>query len=223
MDRRIRRYTSAAEKLFNLVPADIGRSIDHIDRFLGSAQAATKVKTVLDTLATVEDEILCSNQRWYLLRICPYRTADHVIRGAVLTLSDIDIQKRAHELSRNVGDYATRFLGAIGHPLTILDSRFRMIWSNERFLDSFQLTSEETIGSVFVPADGRDAASVTLRQRLGAALASGEPLLNMVIDRVPGASRIGPMRLGASRLPLVDSNLLLVSLEDDASLRPEPS
>src|SRR5690606_31995405 len=36
MDLRIRRYTNSAEKLLNLVPADVGRSVAFLDAFLGT-------------------------------------------------------------------------------------------------------------------------------------------------------------------------------------------
>src|SRR5690606_3185554 len=36
MDLRIRRYTSSAEKLLNLVPGDVGRSVSFLDGFVGT-------------------------------------------------------------------------------------------------------------------------------------------------------------------------------------------
>jgi two-component system, chemotaxis family, CheB/CheR fusion protein len=50
MDLRIRRYTSAAEKLLNLIPGDIGRSIGYLDAFLGTVALESKVSTVIHSL-----------------------------------------------------------------------------------------------------------------------------------------------------------------------------
>jgi hypothetical protein len=119
MDLRIRRYTSSAERLLNLVPGDMGRSISFLDGFCGS-DIRTKVSQVIDSLTSVGEEVLCRNQRWYLLRVTPYKTLDHSIRGAVISLSDIDVRKRSTSLTRDVGEYAGKFLAAIHHPLLIL-------------------------------------------------------------------------------------------------------
>src|SRR6185295_17045623 len=92
MDLRIRRYTVAAEKLLNLIPGDIGRSIGFLDPFLGTGTLEPKASTVIHSLSTLEEEILASNQRWYALKVSPYKTLDHAIRGALVTLVDIDVR-----------------------------------------------------------------------------------------------------------------------------------
>ena len=148
MDLRIRRYTSAAEKLFNLVPGDVGRSIGFLDPFLGAGALETEGVRRHPEPRHVEEELLASNHRWYALRISPYKTLDHSIRGALVTLVDIDVRKRAAEMTRDVGAYADRFLAAIGHPLLIVDRKLRVVWCNDPFLSTFQLTREETVGSL---------------------------------------------------------------------------
>ena len=86
MDLRIRRYTAAAEKLLNLVASDVGRTIDIIDPFLGTNKVGSRVSSVIQTLSLLEEDVLGSNHRWYALRISPYKTLDHSIRGALITL-----------------------------------------------------------------------------------------------------------------------------------------
>lgn len=166
MDMKIRRYTAAAERLFKLVPGDIGRSIGFLDPFLGSGALERKVSTVIQDLSALEEEVLASNQRWYALEINPYKTLDHSIRGALIKLVDIDVRKRAQEMTRDVGAYAERFLAPIGHPLLIVDRKMRVVWCNEAFLSSFQLTADETVGNVLANVGARQFADKGLRERL---------------------------------------------------------
>jgi hypothetical protein len=46
-----------------------------------------------------------------------------------VTLADIDVRKRAEEMTRNVSFYADKFPAAIGHPLLMLDQKLRIVWA----------------------------------------------------------------------------------------------
>jgi two-component system CheB/CheR fusion protein len=86
MDLRIRRYTHMAEKLLNLVPGDAGRSVSLLNAFITGQRVEDLARQVIERLAPVEMNVLCSDQRWYKLRVTPYKTLDHSIKGAVITL-----------------------------------------------------------------------------------------------------------------------------------------
>ena len=214
MDLRIRRYTTAAEKLFNLVPADIGRSVDFIDPFLGAGALGPRVMSVIESLAVVEEEILARNQRWYLLRVSPYKTLDHSIRGALIVLVQIDVRKRAAAATRDAGDYAARFLAAVTRPLLMVDRRLRIIWANDVFFSAFQLTAEETVGNLLTNIAARDWIDEGLRRQLEAAFVSGTLFRDHRADiELQGAGR-RQVRVGGSQIPVsTDVPLVLVSLE----------
>jgi two-component system CheB/CheR fusion protein len=215
MDFRIRRYTASAERLLNLVPGDVGRSISLMDNFCGKDIQA-KVSQVIDRLASTDEEILCRNQRWYAVRISPYKTLDHAIRGAVVSLIDIDVRKRTAALMRDVGEYATRFLGAIHHPLLMLDGKLRIVWANQPYFDFFGVIPEETIGNTFSADPVWAGAHV--RERLEQTLRNGEAFRDHVVSLNPQASGEQVVRVGASRVPVAsESTLLLVSIEPGAS------
>lgn len=94
-DLRIRRFTPAAEKLLNLIPADVGRPIGDIKLRLTVTDLEAAVMEVIDTVTAHEREVQDQGGRWYSLRIRPYRTLENKIEGAVILLVDIDTQKRA--------------------------------------------------------------------------------------------------------------------------------
>jgi two-component system CheB/CheR fusion protein len=147
LDLRIRRFTHAAEKLLRLLPTDIGRSAAQLNSFLGGFGVEAVIADAIKNLATVERELHATDGRWYALKILPYRTLDLTIRGAVISVIDIDLRKRWNDLSAAVGDYAAEALAAIQHPLMILDGDHAVIWVNDLYFEAFQLSPQEIIGT----------------------------------------------------------------------------
>jgi two-component system CheB/CheR fusion protein len=94
-DLRIRRFTPGAEKLFNLVPGDLGRPIGEARFTLSSTELEELVAEVIDTVSTREREVQDRTGHWHLLRVRPYRTLENKIEGAVIVTLDIDAMKRA--------------------------------------------------------------------------------------------------------------------------------
>jgi two-component system CheB/CheR fusion protein len=58
------------------------------------------VQQVLDTLVSKDVEVQTRLGKWFLLRIRPYRTLDHVIDGAVINFFDVTEMKKAREVLR---------------------------------------------------------------------------------------------------------------------------
>jgi len=99
-DLRIRRFTPAAEKLFNLIPGDIGRPVGDVKLNLMDDGIAAMVAEVVETMATREREVQDRDGRWHLLRVRPYRTLENVIEGAVIVAVDIDAVKTGEQAVR---------------------------------------------------------------------------------------------------------------------------
>jgi two-component system CheB/CheR fusion protein len=94
---RIKRFTSHINKVFNLRESDVGRPVTDLVTRLTYAGLFKDVKEVLDTLTPKEVKIRSEDGEWYLLKIRPYRTADNVIDGAVLTFLNIQQLKCVQE------------------------------------------------------------------------------------------------------------------------------
>jgi two-component system CheB/CheR fusion protein len=104
-DLRIRRFTPMAEKVLNLIPADLGRSIAHINPNLDCPNLSELIIECMDTVAPVEREVRDRQGHWFALRIRPYKNLDNKIDGAVLALFDIDILKRAEQSGLPANDH----------------------------------------------------------------------------------------------------------------------
>lgn len=67
-------YTPAVEELFNLIPADMGRPIQHVTRRFEDNALMTDAQDVLDTLKLSSAFIRTDEREWYNRSIYPYRT-----------------------------------------------------------------------------------------------------------------------------------------------------
>jgi two-component system, chemotaxis family, CheB/CheR fusion protein len=98
---KIKRFTPVATQLINLIQADIGRPITHIvSNIMNYHRLSEDVQEVLDTLRPKEVEVRTKSEKWYLMRILPYRTSQNTIEGAVLNFIDFTEQKIIQRISR---------------------------------------------------------------------------------------------------------------------------
>jgi chemotaxis protein methyltransferase CheR/two-component system CheB/CheR fusion protein len=89
----IRRFTSNCTNLFKLIQSDLGRPLSDIANDLEYPQLQQDVEDVLRTLIFKEKQVTANNQRWFKVRIMPYRTHDNIIDGVVITFIDISETK----------------------------------------------------------------------------------------------------------------------------------
>ncbi len=88
-DLRIRRFTPMAERVLNLIPADLGRPISHIKPNIDCPDLEARILQVLDTVTPQECNVEDLQGSRYLLRIRPYKDLENRIDGAVLALFDV--------------------------------------------------------------------------------------------------------------------------------------
>ena len=92
-DLHVRRFTPGANKLFKLIPGDVGRPLSDIASDLLYPEMLEETREVLRTLVFSEKQITATNGRWFSVRIMPYRTMEDVIGGVVITFADITAAK----------------------------------------------------------------------------------------------------------------------------------
>jgi len=79
-------------------------------------------RTVLNDLATVAREIENGNQRWYMMRMKPYRTVDDKIDGVVMTFVDVTPLKQAeHHLRELTAELDHRVKNVLARVLAVLE------------------------------------------------------------------------------------------------------
>ncbi len=90
---KVRRFTTQATKIINLIPGDIGRPITDLSSDLIYPDLAEDAHEVLRQLGFTEKPICSRDGRWFTVRIMPYRTLDDRIDGVVITFWDISVAK----------------------------------------------------------------------------------------------------------------------------------
>jgi two-component system CheB/CheR fusion protein len=89
----VRRFTTGADRLFKLIPGDVGRPLSDITSNLLYPEMSAEAQEVLRTLVFSEKQITATDGRWFSVRIMPYRTMEDVIAGVVITFSNITAAK----------------------------------------------------------------------------------------------------------------------------------
>lgn len=90
----VRRYTDRAAKIINLRESDLGRPLTDLTSSLMYPGLHQDAQDTLRTLVFSEKQIPTSDERWFTVRIMPYRRLDNVIDGVVITLVDISTTKK---------------------------------------------------------------------------------------------------------------------------------
>lgn len=152
-DFRIVRFTPAATAIVNLIPTDVGRPIAHLaTNLLHYDTLLQDARNVFETLVPKEIEVQTTDDRWYLMRILPYRTQENVIDGVVITFVNITtlrtVQKRLRdsELAEQAHAFAESIVETVDEPLLVLNADLRVVSVNSAFTNAFKVRSDDTVG-----------------------------------------------------------------------------
>ena len=189
-DLRIRRFTPMSERALNLIQSDVGRPIHHIKPNIDFPGLEEHIRGVIDGVTPYRGEVRDVQGRWMMLVIRPYKDLENRIEGAVLTLTDIDEQKRS-ELALLEEQQMLEVLSArTGDWVLVLDAALCVRRANETFRAAFRLDGETLAGRALGEIDAA-WSTPEVSELLQRALAASE-----------GETDAAEVRLGARRLSL---------------------
>jgi hypothetical protein len=96
-DLRIRRFTSAAQKVLNLIPSDVGRPMGDIKPNLQVSDLSGLIQDAVANMHHHEENVQDLAGRSYAMKIRPSKTPDGKVEGAILALTDIEALLRSQE------------------------------------------------------------------------------------------------------------------------------
>lgn len=184
---QVKRFTPRATELFHLIENDIGRPFGHIAHRIRSGATGTRplemASQVCATQEQVEEVVQGDNDRWYILRLFPYRTLDNVVDGVVITFIDItDWQRAEHELQqRQQQHFQARLLDAVEQAVIATDLNGQITYWN-RFAESlYGWPADAAVGrhilEVTSPATTQEQAATLMARLQRGASWSGEFLV----------------------------------------------
>jgi two-component system CheB/CheR fusion protein len=192
-DMAVRRFTPAAERLFNLIPGDVGRPIGQVNPNLVIDNLAELIKKTIDGMDQQEFEAHDRGGRWYLLRMRPYKGVDNRLDGAVVTAIDIDDARRYHRQIERSRRYFLNFVETVRQPLLMLNDDLRVQTANDEFCRLFQVSRQQIDGRPLDEIDERRWALPVLRSiLLSAADGNASPPPVSINRDIPA---LGPRRV----------------------------
>jgi two-component system CheB/CheR fusion protein len=141
-DLNIKRYTEQAKELIMLRQIDMGRPLSELASALDQADLVGDCRAVLKTLMSRENEVRTKEGRWYLMRVMPYRTAENVIEGLVLTFVDIHQLKKAEKTLWRM----SKVFMESPEPILILSLQGEILDLNEQALRDYGFARQELVG-----------------------------------------------------------------------------
>ena len=181
---RIHRFTPSAQRVFNLIPADLGRPISDITSRLHYEGFTQDLEQALNDLRTVEREVRDDETgEWYLTRVAPYRTGEDRIAGVVASFINITARKQAEEelraVSNEMATQVKRFdsiMAAVPDFLYQLDLEGRFTYISRSLLDLWRLTYDEAVGKNFHQLNYPPELAATLQDQIQKVIQTRRPL-----------------------------------------------
>jgi len=159
---RIRKFTPQIVHAFQVMPQDIGRSIEAFLPSINHQTLPADVHKVLQTGEPFQKNVQNRSGTWFLLRILPYR-AKGQIEGVVVTLVDIDELKQTEAELRRMSKV---FMDG-ADPIIIEDLAGTIVDLNREAEHAYGWPREELIGRnvlTLVPPEFQ-STSLELRER----------------------------------------------------------
>ena len=166
------RFTPSISSIMDLISSDIGRSIKQFTNKLEYSTLIDDLNEVLSTLVSKETEVRTPDNRFFWMRIIPYRTITDSIEGLVITFTDITekknqeeelikyknhleelVEERTEELiesHKNLSieqQKAKQYLDIASVMIITLDSRGKVTLANRKTSEILGYKQEEIIGS----------------------------------------------------------------------------
>ncbi len=153
----VRRFTTEATKIINLIKTDIGRPLKHVVSNLKHDELISDISEVIDRLNPCTTEVQTHSGHWYNMRVMPYRTIDNRIDGAVLTFSSINEQKNAQNIlksaileSEQSKELVSALFDLLPDPMVVLDKDCRIVIGNNGFFKLTKMDPKVVFGADFL-------------------------------------------------------------------------
>jgi two-component system CheB/CheR fusion protein len=212
----VKRFTPAVRGIFKLIDTDVGRPLQDITSSIEERDVLSDAREVLETLDHKQLKVRTSEGRNYEAEIRPYRTADNLIDGVVLTFNDVTRFKHLELEARDAQRYAESITATIREPLIVLDGDLKVRSANPAFFFTFNTTPSETEGRKLFDLGNGQWDVPALRTLLESIITEDNEFENYRVEcEFPHIGK-RVILLNARRIPGTDTrpDLILLAFED---------
>ena len=188
IDLRLRRFTESAEKLFGLSTEDLNRPVSILRPFLPEVELERVCRTVIDRLVPAQQQVHAADGRILEMWVRPYRTVDHVIGGAVLSVLPQDSGQARGQ---------TAALSTLPNPALVLNPDYRVLAANDAALNVLGSGKVTLLGLPVERLGSGELAHPRLRESLERTLREGAPF--RALELGPGRHAHGSRLLARDR------------------------
>lgn len=208
-DLKIRRFSTTAGKILNMIPGDIGRSVSYLDSVLRPTQVEQAVSETIHEMTVKEQRVRTAEGTWYTMRTSPYRTAEHAVRGAVIELTRM-MPARKGDVPE-VSEIEGRVLSALPFALALFDPQLRITYANKRFFEAFQLGAE-ILGIPLDEVWAEDPEHEAFWQALQGTSATGAAFQDLRVPHPFGRAHLPEVHCAGYRVPAEGDRAALTML-----------
>jgi two-component system CheB/CheR fusion protein len=136
LDLRIRRASPMAEKLLNLIPADVGRRLTDMRPNVEIPDVGGLVQGVIETVTPRHLQVHDAQGRTYSMHVRPYKTRDRRIDGVVITW--VDLSGPLAGTRTDPSAVLEGILAALPHAAAVMDGERQVRVANDAWRRRFE-------------------------------------------------------------------------------------
>lgn len=168
-DCKVTRFNDAAAEVLGLKLLDVGVLPSRIPLLSGLEDTETLCAEVMADAAPRQREIRHAD-RWFILRVAPYKGNSQQIDGAILAFTNITAFRETIAQAIYEREYAKMVLNTVVQPVVVLDAELRVQTGNRAFYAMFAVSREETVGVALRDLGNQEWRDLPLWAQLRASL-----------------------------------------------------
>jgi two-component system CheB/CheR fusion protein len=145
-DFQVACFNQAAADVLGVAPSDIGRAARDISVLAASSRLERHCREVIAGGVDSHVDLPCGD-KWFVVRISPWRRNDRGVAGTVLTFTDVTAFRASIQNAVYERECTKTILNTVGDPLVVLGTDHRIQTGNRAFYAMFGVSREETQGA----------------------------------------------------------------------------
>jgi len=182
-DATIAGFNKAAADVIGMTRSDIGQASRGVAALAAMPRLDRQCREVLE--GGVESRVdLRDGDRWFVVRISPYRTSDGHATGTVLTFTNVTAFRASLDQAVYERECTKAILNTVSEPLVVLSADLRIQSGNRAFYALFEVSRDETQGAPLHELGDGAFALEPFRAQLRRMIAGNDEFQPVEVDHV---------------------------------------